>query len=191
MTKIVELQLKSVAKLLEEQEIGFSWSEVAIKEIVRAGFDPIFGARPLKRAIQKMIENPLSELIISGKLKPGDQVMVDFDGINLIFNIDKLKLINEEANNQKFICKECGHQFETEVAANATVICPKCASAKVELIREKIDDQVKESKEKTKQQKEKEEIKGMVSKKETSNGIKEEPVGEEKNGQSMPAVVIN
>jgi ATP-dependent Clp protease ATP-binding subunit ClpC len=191
MTKIVELQLKSVAKLLEEQEIGFSWSEAAIKEIVRAGFDPIFGARPLKRAIQKMIENPLSELIISGKLKAGDQVMVDFDGINLIFNIDKLELINEEVTKQKFVCKECGHQFETEVVKNATVICPKCASVKVELITEKIDNQVKESKEKTKQQEEKEVAKATESKKGTGNGIKKESVTEDKSEQSISAAVIN
>jgi len=136
MVKIVELQLKGVAKLLEEQEIGFSWSEAAIKEIVRVGFDPIFGARPLKRAIQKMIENPLSNLIISGQLKAGDQVMVDFDGMRLTFNIEKLESIEDYSNvieeRKKFFCKKCQQEFETEVVKNATVICPRCANKEVQ-----------------------------------------------------------
>jgi len=145
MVKIVELQLKGVAKLLEEHEIGFSWSDAAVKEIVRAGFDPIFGARPLKRAIQKMIENPLSELIITGKLKAGDQVMVDFDGMNLTFNIEKLKLIEEKESpvKQKFFCKNCPYQFETEVVKNATIICPKCASKELQLISENGNGEIK------------------------------------------------
>lgn len=152
MTKIVELQLKNVAKLLEEQEIGFSWSEAAVKEIVRVGFDPIFGARPLKRAIQRMIENPLSELIITGQLKSGDQVMVDFDGLQLTFNVEKLKLIADKNtdNNQikKFKCNQCQISFQTEVVKNASVICPKCASLNVQLIIENNDNNLEKPAEK-------------------------------------------
>jgi ATP-dependent Clp protease ATP-binding subunit ClpA len=72
MISIVKLQLKALTKLLEEQELGFSVTDAATKEIVRSGFDPIYGARPLRRAIQKLVENPISELIIARKVVPGD-----------------------------------------------------------------------------------------------------------------------
>ena len=140
MIKIVKLQLKNVVKLLEEQEIGFSYTEAAVREIVRAGFDPIFGARPLKRAIQKLIENPLSEMIIKSELKTSDQVMVDFDGENFVFKVERSQLVEKQEQYQtekkKFTCGKCNHQFETEVVADATIICPSCASVQVERVKE-------------------------------------------------------
>lgn len=89
MMKIVKLQLKSVGKLLEEQDMGFAFTNTAIKEIVRSGFDPVYGARPLRRAIQKVVENPISSLIIEGKMTQGDIVTVDYDGDAFVFNIEK------------------------------------------------------------------------------------------------------
>lgn len=133
MTKIVELQLKNVAKLLEEQEIGFSYTKAAVKEIVRAGFDPIFGARPLKRAIQKLIENPLSTMIIKNELCPSDQVLVDFDGENFVFKVERTEWV-EKKETGKFSCQQCGKKFVTEVVERATVICPNCASIRVESV---------------------------------------------------------
>jgi len=145
MMEIVKLQLKSVAKSLEEQGIGFSYTEAAVKEIVRAGFDPIYGARPLRRAIQRLIENPISALIIEGKLKTADQILVDFDGEGFVFNVEKVVLIdNNKTNNQdqlvkkNFLCEVCANKFTTEVVKNATIICPKCLSKKAqELLEEK------------------------------------------------------
>ncbi len=137
MMEIVKLQLKGVGKLLEDQEIGFSYTLPAVKEIVKAGFDPIYGARPLRRAIQKLVENPISSLIIEGKIKPGDQVEVDFDGENFIFNVEKTEVVEDSKNKiqkEKFNCKKCGFQFETEVVKNATIVCPKCLSKEVQLI---------------------------------------------------------
>jgi len=133
MMEIVKLQLKGVGKALEEQGIGFSYTEAAVKEIVRAGFDSIYGARPLRRAIQRLIENPISSLIIEGKVKAGEEIVVDFDGEGFVFNIEKVILV-EEDNFKKplvkksFLCQKCHHQFETEIVKNATIICPNCLS---------------------------------------------------------------
>lgn len=127
MIEIVKLQLKGLSRLLDDQEIGFKYTDIAVKEIVKAGFDPIYGARPLRRAIQRLIENPISTLIIETKLKMGDQIMVDFKGDNFTFDIEKAETIKDEAKTKKhFICQYCQHEFDTEVIANATLICPKC-----------------------------------------------------------------
>ncbi|KKQ37981.1 MAG: Negative regulator of genetic competence clpC/mecB [Candidatus Roizmanbacteria bacterium GW2011_GWA2_37_7] len=137
MTAIAKLQLKSLSKLLEEQEIGFSATDEAIKEIVREGFDPVYGARPLRRAIQKLIENPISEMIIAQKVKAGDTIIVDYDGVEFIFNIEQIE--RQETNDVKktgekhaFLCNKCNALFETEVLPNATTVCAKCASKDVQ-----------------------------------------------------------
>lgn len=143
MMEIVKLQLKGVAKLLEDQNMGFSYTEAAVKEIVREGFDPVYGARPLRRAIQKLIENPISSLIIEGKVKPGDMILVDFDGENFIFNIEKVELVSETDRSgtgvKKFLCEKCGNRFKTEVVDNATTICPRCASTEVQEVVEELE----------------------------------------------------
>ncbi len=132
MMAIVKLQLKSVTKLLEEQEMGFSYTEATIKEIVRSGFDPIYGARPLRRAIQKLIENPISSLIIEKKINPGDAILADFDGEHFVFNIEKVELVAGSAiapkTRKHFICQTCANSFSTEVSDHATPICTRCAS---------------------------------------------------------------
>lgn len=137
MVEIVKLQLKNLAKLLEEQEIGFSATNEAIKEIVRVGFDPVFGARPLKRAIQKLIENPLSTKIIKNEVKSGDQILVDFDGESFIFNIERVQLVEKSQLDQQkiksFFCEKCGNKFETETRDDSTPICSHCASTKVQI----------------------------------------------------------
>ena len=145
MVEVVKLQLKSLGKLLEDQDIGFSYSEASVKEIVREGFDPVYGARPLRRAIQKLIENPISTLIIEKKVTAGDQIVVDFDGDNFVFNIEKTEMVSEDqlkkglsADGQikNFFCETCGNHFKTEVVPNATTICAKCASNKVQEVVE-------------------------------------------------------
>ena len=59
-------------------EMRIEVSDAALKEIASVGFDPIFGARPLKRAIQQMIENPLAKAILEGRFGPKDAVRVDY-----------------------------------------------------------------------------------------------------------------
>ena len=61
-------------------------SESALQKIAEAGFDPIYGARPLKRAIQQQIENPLSKLILEGKFGPKDSIHINVKDSELIFN---------------------------------------------------------------------------------------------------------
>lgn len=127
MMKIAELQMKGIRKLMEDQNMGFAWTESAKKELVRSGFDPIYGARPLKRTIQKLIENPISTLIIEKKVDESDMILVDFDGEKFIFNVEHVSFVKEEKAKKvmkKFTCNQ-NHQFETEVVKNATVICPK------------------------------------------------------------------
>jgi ATP-dependent Clp protease ATP-binding subunit ClpC len=83
--KIVDLLFNSVEKLLDEQNIGIEITASAKEELAIEGYDPIFGARPLRRTIQKMVENPISSMIIKGELKSGDIVNIDFDGKDFIF----------------------------------------------------------------------------------------------------------
>jgi len=136
MFKIADLQMKGLRKLLEEQNMGLLWTEATIKEIVRVGFDPIYGARPLRRTIQKLIENPISTLIIQRKVKEGDQIVIDFDGESFVFNIEKVELVPVDNLPQKtvknYFCENCGKSFQTLTIQNSTIICPKCASKEVQ-----------------------------------------------------------
>ena len=124
MTEIVKLQLKGIIKLIEGQDMGFAYTDEVIQEVVKAGFDPIYGARPLRRAIQKLIENPVSNLIIENKTKPGDLIRVRVDKDELVFEIEKT--VFQPKVTKKYHCQACGWDFENEVVANSTIICPKC-----------------------------------------------------------------
>lgn len=126
MIEIVKLQLKGVVKLIEEQGIGFTYTDDVVTEVVKAGFDPIYGARPLRRAIQKLIENPISNLIIDGKTKTGDLIRVRVDHNELIFEIEKT--VFQPKTTKIYQCQLCGWNFENELVPNATIICPKCLS---------------------------------------------------------------
>ncbi|MGH1357833.1 MAG: ATP-dependent chaperone ClpB [Burkholderiaceae bacterium] len=77
---IARIQLRDLEARLTERDMTLSVSEAAIDEIASVGFDPLFGARPLKRAIQKHLENPISKLILEGVLGPNDAVTIDYDG---------------------------------------------------------------------------------------------------------------
>ncbi|MEI2416078.1 ATP-dependent chaperone ClpB [Orrella sp. JC864] len=82
---IARIQVQRLAKRLEQQEMRLEVSDAALAEIARTGFDPVFGARPLKRAIQQMIENPVARLILQGRFGPRDVVPVDFKDGQLVF----------------------------------------------------------------------------------------------------------
>ncbi|OZI30268.1 ATP-dependent chaperone ClpB [Bordetella genomosp. 10] len=82
---IARIQLKRLGERLEKQEMRLEISDAALKEIARAGFDPVFGARPLKRAIQQQIENPVAKLILEGRFGPRDVVPVDVRDGKLVF----------------------------------------------------------------------------------------------------------
>ena len=77
--EIVEIQLGHLRSRLQEKKIEIELTEKAKDQLARDGFDPVYGARPLKRAIQRKIQDPLSLAIIEGKFKEGDRVAVDTD----------------------------------------------------------------------------------------------------------------
>ena len=76
MSRIVDIQMGRLAKLLEERKIVLKLEPVAREWLADKGYDPAYGARPLKRAIQKAVQDPLAELILSGKVKDGESVKV-------------------------------------------------------------------------------------------------------------------
>jgi len=87
MERIVDLQMKEIRSMLSEQGIAVDLTEAARIWLAREGFDPAFGARPLRRALQKHVESPLSMMILEGKFKTGDTVVVDYaEGQGILFN---------------------------------------------------------------------------------------------------------
>ena len=83
--KIVRLMLDNVAKRLEKQEIYLEVTDAAQEYMMQEGFDPMYGARPLRRVIQRMIEDNLSEEILAGRIQVGDRVKVDYKDNKLVF----------------------------------------------------------------------------------------------------------
>ncbi|MGH8857085.1 MAG: ATP-dependent chaperone ClpB [Polaromonas sp.] len=78
---IARIQLKVLLDRLQKMDLTLDVSETAIAELAKVGFDPVFGARPLKRAIQQRIENPLSKLLLEGRFPPKSVIPVDVDPI--------------------------------------------------------------------------------------------------------------
>jgi ATP-dependent Clp protease ATP-binding subunit ClpB len=83
--QIVELQLTEVSKRLAEKRIGLVLTEVAKKELAEQGFDRVYGARPLKRTIQRVVLDPLAMQMLEGKFIEGDNIEVDFDDGKFVF----------------------------------------------------------------------------------------------------------
>jgi ATP-dependent Clp protease ATP-binding subunit ClpC len=76
--KIVDLMLQEVARRLKESDLEMEVTEAARERLAQEGADPLYGARPLRRAIRRLVEDPLSEEILKGTFKPGETVVVDF-----------------------------------------------------------------------------------------------------------------
>ncbi|BBB60414.1 chaperone protein ClpB [Undibacterium sp. KW1] len=83
---IAKIQLKTLEQRLRQMDMGLQVSEDALQKIAEAGFDPVYGARPLKRAIQQEIENVLSKLILQGKFGPKDIIAIDAKDHELVFS---------------------------------------------------------------------------------------------------------
>ncbi|MGH7339841.1 MAG: AAA family ATPase, partial [Candidatus Rokuibacteriota bacterium] len=75
---IVRIQLRRLAALLRDRDLELEVTEAATDELAKEGFDPAFGARPLKRTIQRRMQNPLAVRVLEGAFKAGDSVVVDF-----------------------------------------------------------------------------------------------------------------
>ena len=91
MGRIVDIQLQRLLKLLDERKITIKLEPAAREWLADKGYDPAYGARPLKRAIQKQLQDPLAELILSGKIKDGDAVKVSAGKSGLTFNGQAVK----------------------------------------------------------------------------------------------------
>ncbi|GAB1538585.1 hypothetical protein NUACC21_12470 [Scytonema sp. NUACC21] len=86
MRQIVRIQLKRVENLLQEQKISFEISSAACDRLVEVGYDPVYGARPIKRAIQREVENPLATKLLENTFVPGDTVVIDAEENGLTFS---------------------------------------------------------------------------------------------------------
>ena len=82
---IARIQLGILEKRLAKMDIGLTISEAALRKLAEAGYDPVYGARPLKRAIQQELENPLSKAILQGQFGPKDTIEIDVAGSELGF----------------------------------------------------------------------------------------------------------
>ena len=83
---IAAIQTQYLSERLEDRDLGLNFTAAALDLIAAEGFDPVYGARPLKRAIQNEIENPLAQEILGGKFLPGDVIEVDAKDNSFIFN---------------------------------------------------------------------------------------------------------
>jgi ATP-dependent Clp protease ATP-binding subunit ClpB len=86
MTKIVDIQMARLVKLLEDRKITIELEPSAREWLADKGWDPAYGARPLKRVIQKSVQDPLAEMILSGRIKDGEKVVISTGKQGLTFN---------------------------------------------------------------------------------------------------------
>jgi ATP-dependent Clp protease ATP-binding subunit ClpB len=84
--RIARIQLRQLELRLEKLDMKLDVSPAAVAELAKIGFDPVFGARPLKRAIQQRIENPVSKLMLQGRFGPKDVIPVDVEGSEFVFS---------------------------------------------------------------------------------------------------------
>ena len=84
--QIVGLMVKEVQRRLKDQEITFELTPEASRWLAKEGFDPVFGARPLRREVQRHLENTLSKRILGGEAQPGDHILVDADESGLVWS---------------------------------------------------------------------------------------------------------
>jgi ATP-dependent Clp protease ATP-binding subunit ClpB len=77
MAPIVEIQVKRVQRLLDDRKITLDLTDAALRWLGRVGYDPVYGARPLKRAVQRYLQDPLAEMLIEGRVSDGSTVKVD------------------------------------------------------------------------------------------------------------------
>jgi ATP-dependent Clp protease ATP-binding subunit ClpB len=82
---IARIQIQHLVQRLAERDIVLQVSDPAMDKLGKAGFDPVYGARPLKRAIQQQLENPLAQKLLAGEFGPGDTIVVEARDIGFEF----------------------------------------------------------------------------------------------------------
>ena len=90
--QVIELLISDVRKRLDERGVGLELTGAAKEALVKEGFDPVFGARPLRRTVQRRVENPLSKRILAGEFGEGDTVLVDIEGEEYVFSRAEAKV---------------------------------------------------------------------------------------------------
>lgn len=90
--RIAGIQIEHLKQRLHDQDIELRMTDAALDKLGEAGFDPVYGARPLKRAIQQYLENPLAQQLLQGEYSAGDVIEVDVRADALAFN--KLQPVN-------------------------------------------------------------------------------------------------
>jgi ATP-dependent Clp protease ATP-binding subunit ClpB len=85
---IIDIQLERLRKMLADREMRLILDDSAKQLLAREGYDPLYGARPLKRAIQTLIQNPLASKLLRGEVLPGQNVRVSGEGDQMHFEID-------------------------------------------------------------------------------------------------------
>jgi ATP-dependent Clp protease ATP-binding subunit ClpB len=89
MGPIVDIQIKRLQKLLDDRKIRIELTDGARAWLGRVGYDPVYGARPLKRAVQKYVQDPLADALLAGKIHDGETVRVDEGDGDLVLNGSK------------------------------------------------------------------------------------------------------
>jgi ATP-dependent Clp protease ATP-binding subunit ClpB len=102
LTAIADLQLADLQRRIAATELALELTPAARTLIVREGTDPAFGARPLKRTIQRLVENPFARALLSGAFKPGDRVIADADpvGGTLVFSTESQTVVAEAGDRR-------------------------------------------------------------------------------------------
>ena len=100
--EIVAIQIKRIQRLLADQKISFKLSDTAQDYIVNVGYDPVYGARPLKRAIQRELENPIATKLLENTFVKGDTIVIDFVDNSLTFNKQDL-LVKKTKKDKTFV----------------------------------------------------------------------------------------
>jgi ATP-dependent Clp protease ATP-binding subunit ClpC len=95
---ITRLLLDRLVRRLRAQHIEVEFSDAAVKLLAKEGYDPEYGARPLRRTIQRLVENDLSRQVLSGEIEPADKVLVDAEGDDLKFEVEKGAAPQEVSN---------------------------------------------------------------------------------------------
>jgi ATP-dependent Clp protease ATP-binding subunit ClpB len=83
---IAKIQLRVLEERLAKMEMRLEVTSRALAQLAKAGFDPVFGARPLKRAIQRDVENPVAKLILESRFGPNDVIPVDYENGRFVFD---------------------------------------------------------------------------------------------------------
>ena len=86
LTRIIDLQINELTTRLSDQSLHVTLTIPAKEFLVSEGYNPIYGARPLRRTVQRLIETPLSRMLLKGEFRPGDQIEIDAVEGQLVFN---------------------------------------------------------------------------------------------------------